>query len=453
MPTKIKLLFVDDDRFMRQSFVELILHYEYQIMTANDGRDALEKLENYPADIVITDIVMPSMDGLSLLREIQARHPNIFVVVVTHSSRIEEAVKCMRAGAYDYILKPFVFNSIISVIEGIISVGRLPENGRSRRNRRLGGSDFFGIVGKDQAMKAIYRQIDSLANTNANVLITGEAGTGKEITARAIHENSLRKSRPFVRVNCTAMTERIANRRLFGQETGAAPGPAAVEAGYVEAAEGGVLFLDAMGALPLTSQASLLQCIETRMFRRVGGTRSVKSNVRMFGATSRDLAKQAKEARFREDLLLRINVVSIHLPPLRDRLLDIPLLIDHFLEKFNARARRRISGIRDDALEILQQYPWPGNVRELANVIENAAIFCRGRQIVPADLKEIQRESSGKRIHLTLSSWSLDHAEEALIRGALYETRGNLKQAAKTLGIARGTLYSKMKRYGIERSR
>lgn len=452
MPHKIKLLFVDDDRFMRQSFIELISNYAYQIKTANDGMDALEQLEDYPADIVITDIMMPNMDGLSLLEEIQIRYPGIFVVVVTGSNRIEDAVKAMKAGAYDYILKPFVFNSIISVIEAIIGLSQASGRCYSGREKRRRGPHFLNIVGQDPAMIRLFERIDDLANTNATVLITGETGTGKDLTARAIHDNSLRKSGPFIRVNCAALTETISNSELFGHEKGAFTGAVATKVGYFEAAEGGSLFLDEIGDVSLTTQAALLHSIETRTFQRVGGTRTIKANVRMICATNRNLAKQVKEKRFREDLFYRINVVLLEIPPLRERVSDIPLLADYFLEKFNEKAKKNIIGISNGAMEILKQYAWPGNVRELSNVIENAAIFCRGRKIVPADIQEIRKESSHKTIRLTLSSWSLTHAEETLIRGVLYESKGNLKLAAETLGIARGTLYSKMKRYGIEKS-
>ena len=242
MPPKIKLLFVDDDRFMRQSFVELISNYDYQIRTANDGVEALEELDDYPADIVITDIMMPNMDGLALLDEIQNRYPEIFVLVVTGSSRIEDAVKAMKAGAYDYILKPFVFNSIIPVIEGIINFSQDSGYSYSGRKRRRQGPHFLNIVGQDPAMTALFDRIDDLANTNATVLVTGETGTGKDLTARAIHDNSLRKSGPFIRVNCAVLTESISNSELFGHEKGAFTGAVATKVGYFEAAEGGSLF-------------------------------------------------------------------------------------------------------------------------------------------------------------------------------------------------------------------
>ncbi|WP_373500528.1 sigma-54-dependent transcriptional regulator [Desulfococcus sp.] len=452
MTPRVKILFVDDDRFMRQSFVELIANYDYQIKTANDGLDALAHLQDYPADIVITDLMMPNMDGHALLEALQTSHPEVFVLVVTGSSNIEDAVKAMKSGAYDYILKPFVFNSIIAVIEGIIGFKNASGRAEPLRESRRNGLTFRNIVGQDPAMTELYERIDALATTNATVLITGETGTGKDLTAKAIHDNSLRKSGPFVRVNCAALTDTISNSEVFGHEKGAFTGAVTTKVGCFETAEGGSLFLDEIGDLSLTTQAALLQCIETRTFQRVGGARTIKANVRMICATNRNLAKLVEEKRFRAVLFDRINVVSLVLPPLRERVSDIPLLADHFLQQFNEKAKKNITGISNAATEILKQHVWPGNVRELANVIENAAIFCKGRKIVPADIQDIRREPSHKSIRLNLSSWSLDHAEETLIRGALYETRGNLKHAAETLGIARGTLYSKMKRYGIEKA-
>lgn len=448
---RAKILFVDDDRFMRQSFVELIANYDYQIKTANDGLEALAHLQDYPADIVITDIMMPNMDGHALLKAIQSRHPEAFVLVVTGSSNIEDAVRAMKSGAYDYILKPFVFNAIIAVIEGIVGFRNASDRPPSIRGRRRNGFEFQNIVGQDPSMREVYKRIEELSGTNATVLVTGEAGTGKSMIARAIHDSSLRKSGPFIRVDCTALKASDSIREWFGLEKPASNGAVKAKLGYFEAAEGGSLFLDEVGDISLATQAALLHCMEARTFQRVGGARPLKVNARMICATNRNLLKLVEEKRFEEMLLNRINVVRLTLPPLRERVSDIPLLAEYFLKQFNEKAKRNISGISRTAMEILKNHVWPGNVQELANVIEHAAIFCRGKKIVPADIQEIRRESSHKSIRLTLSSWSLNQAEETLIRGALHETRGNLKLAAQTLGIARGTLYSKMKRYGIEK--
>lgn len=452
MPPRAKILFVDDDRFMRQSFVELIANYDYQIKTANDGLDALTHLQDYPADIVITDLMMPNMDGHALLEAVQSRYPEVFVLVVTGSSNIEEAVRAMKAGAYDYILKPFVFNAIIAVIEGIIGFRNAADRRQPIRGRRRNGLAFPNIVGQDPSMTDLLKRIEELSGTNATVLITGEAGTGKSLVARTIHDQSLRKSGPFVRVDCAVPKASDGNSEWFGLEKPASNGAVKAKVGYFEAAGGGSLFLDEVGDLSLATQAALLHFMESRTFQRVGGARPLKANVRMICATNRNLEKLVEEKRFEAVLLNRINVVRLALPPLRERISDIPLLAEHFLQRFNEKAKKNIAGISRAAMEILKQHVWPGNVRELAGVIEHAAIFCRGRKIVPADIQEIRREPSHRSIRLTLSSWSLDQAEETLIRGVLHETRGNLKLAAETLGIARGTLYSKMKRYGIEKA-
>jgi len=447
MPPKAKLLFVDDDRFMRQSFVELISRYHYHVKTAKDGLDALEQLVDYPADIVVTDIVMPNMDGHALLEAIQARYPRVFVVVVTGSSRIEDAVQAIRAGAYDYILKPFVFNAIIAVLDGIISSSRSSRGGRARKARPQKGRRSADMVGQDPAVTDLHERIDQAAKTNAPVLITGEIGTGKNLTAMAVHDRSLRRTGPFVRVDCAALKEIVGNGEMFGFEKDGT----AAHTGYLEAAEGGSLFLDDVGELPPSIQTELLNGIETRSFRRVGGEKRLKSTVRIISATHRNLAKQVEDQRFLAGLFSRISVVSLEVPPLRDRASDIPLLAAFFLEKFNEEGKKKVVGIRRDVMEILKRYPWPGNVRELSTVIENAAIFCRGQKIVPADIQAIRTEAAHKTIRLALSSWSLDHAEESLIRGALYDNNGNLRLTAEALGIARGTLYTKMKRYGIEK--
>lgn len=449
---RARILFVDDDRFMRQSFVELIANYDYQIKTANDGLDAMAHLQDYPADIVITDLLMPNMDGHALLDALQIRHPEVFVLVVTGSSNIEDAVKAMKSGAYDYILKPFVFNAIIAVIDGIIGFKNASDRRRSIPGQRRNGLAFQNIVGQDSSMTALYKRIEELSGTNATVLITGEAGTGKSLIARTIHDNSLRRSGPFFRVDCTALKETDSTCEWFGLEKAASRGAVTIKVGYIEAAEGGSLFLDEIGDLSLTTQAMLLRCMESRSFQRVGGAKTLKANVRVICATNRNLEKLVEEKRFDAMLLNRINVVRLELPPLRERASDIPLLADHFLRQFNEKAKKNIAGISRAAMEILKHHVWPGNVQELSDVIEHAAIFSRGRKIVPADIQEIRREPSRKSIRLTLSSWSLDQAEETLIRGVLHETRGNLKMAAQTLGIARGTLYSKMKRYGIEKA-
>jgi two-component system NtrC family response regulator/two-component system response regulator HydG len=422
------------------------------IETASDGKDALKKLETFPADIVITDVMMPNMDGLTLLKKIRQRFPNIFVVVVTSQDSMEDAVRAVKGGAYDCISRPFNFPLIRMLIEKITDHRKLLQTGdytgtKSRKKHR-----FDNIIAQDHKMFEIFRRISDVATTDATVLITGESGTGKELIAEAIHYRSPRKHGPLIRVNCAAITETLISSELFGHEKGAFTGATAQKKGYFELAEKGTIFLDEIGSIPVSTQISLLRILESRTFQRVGGACTLKADIRVVCATNKNLSKMIKEKRFREDLFYRINVVSIHAPPLRERKSDIPLLANHFLKKYCAKTKKDVFRISKAAMEMLIRYDWPGNVRELANIIENAVIFCKGREFVPDDLPhEFKKSSQTKDFTFRLFSRSLPLAEATLIRKVLEETNWNLKQAAKELDIARGTLYSKMEKYGIEK--
>ncbi len=452
MTSNIKLLFVDDEEAVRFFFREGLINEALEIETASDGVEALKKLKAFPADIVITDVRMPNMDGLTLLEEIRMRYPDIFVVVVTAYGSIEDAVKAMKAGAYDYVLKPFDFDTIRRVIEKITGHKRILEKNIFLGKEHRKGYRFENIIGQDPKMFEIFRKIMDVANTNATVLITGESGTGKELIAEAVHFGSPRRSEPLIKVNCAALTETLINSELFGHEKGAFTGAIAQKKGHFELADEGSIFLDEIGDVPIPTQISFLRVLELGTFQRVGGTRTLKVDTRVICATNKDLSHAVKEKLFREDLFYRINVVPIHMPPLRERKSDVPLLANHFLRKYCTEARKNILRISRAAMNILIRYDWPGNVRELANIVENAVIFCKGREIIPADLPEELKETTQKKgFTLGLSSISLPLAEATMIRKVLEETNWNLKQAARELDIARGTLYSKMKKYGIEK--
>lgn len=451
MSSKSKVLFVDDDRLMRKLFLRTISVSDVFIAeTATDGMDALEKLEKFNADVVFTDIMMSNMDGLTLLEEIRVRYPDIFVVIVTSSDSIEDAVTAMKSGAYDYILKPFGFESIITVLETITGHKEISRERFTKKDLRK-GYRFENIVGQAPSMLEIFQRIEDVAQTNATVLITGETGTGKDLTAAAIHYKSHRKGGPFIKVNCAALTESLSNSELFGHEKGAFTGAISQKKGYFEIADGGTIFLDEIGDVPLPTQVTLLHSIESKTFQRVGSTKTLQSNIRITCATNKPLPQMVEEKRFREDLFYRINVVSINIPPLRERKSDIPVLADYFFKKYCTEIQKNIIGISNAAMKILNAYEWPGNVRELSNAIENAVIFCKSRKIVPANLMTIQDTVESKPFTLKLSSWSLPDAEATIIRKVLQETEGNLNQASKKLHIARGTLYSKMKKYGIKK--
>ena len=422
------------------------------IETASDGMEALKKLKTFPADIVITDVLMPVMDGLSLLKEIRECYPDIVVIVVTGYGSIDNAVQAMKLGAYDYILKPFDFDMIKMVIEKIVSHRRiLQENIFSEKERRK-GYRFKNIIGRDPKMYKVFRMITDVAKTNATVLITGESGTGKELVAEAIHYRSLRRENTLITVNCAAFTKTLINSELFGHEKGAFTGAIAQKKGHFELADGGTVFLDEIGDIHLQTQISLLRVLELKTFQRVGGTMTIKVDIRVVCATNKDLSDKVKENLFREDLFYRIAVVSIHIPPLRERKSDIPLLVSYFMEKYCTETKKKIIRISGAAMKMLIEYNWPGNVRELSNVIERAIIFCKGTEIILDNLPEDIKKASQKKVFgLSLSSMSLPLTESILIRRVLEETNWNLKQAAMELEIARGTLYSKIKKYGIDK--
>ena len=453
MTSKTKLLFVDDEEAVRFFFREGLINEALEIKTASDGKEALKKLKAFRADIVITDARMPNMDGLLLLKEIKMRYPDIFVVMATGYGTIEDAVKAMKAGAYDYVLKPFDFDTIRRVIEKITSHKSILHEKLFLGNERRKRYRFKNIIGQDAKMFAIFQKIIDVADTNATVLITGESGTGKELIAEAIHFGSSRRSEALIKVNCAAFTETLINSELFGHEKGAFTGATAQKKGHFELAHKGTIFLDEIGDVPIPTQISLLRVLESGTFQRVGGTSTVNVDVRVICATNRDLSHAIKEKIFREDLFYRISVVPIHMPPLRERKADIPLLANYFLKKYSNETKKNIFGISRAAMNILYGYDWPGNVRELANTIENAVIFCKGREIIPADLPEESRATSHtKEFDLKLSSSSLPLAAATIIRKVLEQTNWNLKRTAKELDIARGTLYSKMKKYGIKKS-
>ena len=450
---KINVLFVDDEKGYRDSFRRALRKEETILLqTASDGEDALDKLNSFPADVVITDVMMPRMNGLELLEEIRMRYPNIFVLVVTGFGSIEDAVSAMKAGAYDYILKPFDFDVIRMVLKKIAGHKNVLNGAAHEENEQRKGYRFENIIGQDPKMFEIYQKIEDIATTKATVLITGESGTGKELIAEAVHCKSSRKDMPLVMINCAALTETLINSELFGHEKGAFTGAVRQKKGHFEIADGGTILLDEIGDIPVTTQVSLLRVLELGTFKRVGGTRTIKVDTRVICSTNKDLSKAVQEKLFREDLFYRINVISLHIPPLRERKSDIPLLADHFLKKYSTEVEKDVPRVSKAAMDLLIRYDWPGNVRELANIIENAVIFAKGKEIAPENLPvEIREPVKSKGFTLNLSSSSLPLAEATMIRKVLEQTNWNLKQAAKELGIARGTLYSKMSKYEIKK--
>jgi len=453
MSAKIKVLFVDDEKGCRESFLRAMRREDTLLLeTACDGKEALKKLKMFPADVVITDIMMPGMDGFALLEAIKKRYPDVFVLIVTGMGSIEDAVKAMKAGAYDYILKPFDFHVIKMLLEKITEHKRILKKAAFVENEQRKGYRFENIIGQDPKMFEIYQKITDIARSKATVLITGESGTGKEVIAEAIHYRSPRREKSLIAFNCAALTDTLINSELFGHEKGAFSGAITQKKGHFELADEGTIFLDEIGDIPIPTQVVLLRVLELGTFQRVGSTRTTKVDIRIICATNKDLSEAVKEKLFREDLFYRINVVMLHIPPLRERKSDIPLLVNHFLGKYCAENKKDISLISKAAMNILVRHDWPGNVRELANVIENAVIFCKGGEILLDNLpEELRTTIQTKAFTLELPSSSLPVAEATMIRKVLEETNWNLKRAAKELDIARGTLYSKMNKYAIEK--
>jgi len=453
MISTTRLLFVDDEGPIRRLFRSVMGQDESVLLeTVSDGKEALKKLKTFPADIVITDMKMPKMGGLALLEEIRIRYPDIFVVILTAYGSIEDAVKAMKAEAYDYILKPFDFDTIRRMIDKITDHKKILQKsiflGKERRKKYR----FENIIGQNPKIFHVFQKIMDVAETDVTVLINGETGTGKELITNSIHFGSPRRFQPLIKVNCAALTETLINSELFGHEKGAFTGATAQKRGHFELADRGTIFLDEIGDIPIPTQISLLRVLESKTFQRVGGTTTLKVDTRVICATNKDLSHAIKEKLFREDLFYRINVAPIHIPPLRERKSDIPLLANHFLRKYCTETKKNIHRISRAAINILIRYNWPGNVREMSNTIENAVIFCKGRELIPANLPEELRKTTRKKgFTLVLSSRSLPLAEATMIHKVLEETNWNLKQAAKELDIARGTLYSKIKKYGIKR--
>jgi len=448
-PQKCRVLYVDDEPAYGRLFSRGMEDDDrFSIITATSGEEALRILQDCPIQIVLTDLLMPRMDGLHLLEEIKRCWPDTFVLMLTGVDSADKAVKAMKAGAYDYILKP------LDIAMVRLQLGKILQHRQLLQDTLPPAGDdyrFENMVGKDPIMFKLFEKIQQVAQSEATVLICGESGTGKELIAEAIHARSRRCDKPFVRVNCAALTESLISSALFGHEKGAFTGAATQKTGFFEYASKGTIFLDEIGDIPVQTQVALLRVLEMGSFQRVGGTETINVDVRVICATNQDMSTAVKEKTFREDLYYRINVVSLAAPALRERKSDIPLLAQFFLELYQRKSAKTISGFSRPALARLCNYHWPGNVRQLANAIERAVIFCQGRQILPEHLPDELHNESEHDFSLTLHDSSLASVEESLIRTVLEEKHWHLSHAAEALGIARGTLYSKMERYHIQK--
>ena len=440
---------VDDEPAQRELVGGFLRKQGFDVAEAPDGRTALERFRKEPFDLLLTDQKMPGLSGLELLEAARAVTPAVAVIIMTAYGTIETAVAAIKGGAADYLTKPLNLDELLHRIAQVRERQRLIMENRELREALQERHRVEGIIGESGRMQEVLSLVRRVAGSDATILIQGESGTGKELIARAIHYASPRAGAPLVSVNCAALPETLLESELFGHEKGAFTGAVAARKGRFELADGGSLFLDEIGDLPLHLQVKLLRVLQEREFERVGSSRPVAVNVRLLAATHRDLEALVRAGRFRDDLYYRINVVSISLPPLRERREDIPLLLDHFVEKFSRRNGKRIGGLTREAREALLRYDYPGNVRELENLVERAVILTRdeviGLEDLPLGVKEREGETSGETSLTVL----VEGLERRMIREALARADGVQTQAAEILGISERVLRYKLKKYGL----
>ncbi len=430
------LLIVDDDPVTLDLLKEVLSKEGYQVTGALGGEEAIARGMDNLFDIVITDVRMGDRDGMEVLRSFKKVAPETTVIMITAFGSIETAIEAIREGAFDYVSKPFKLDEIKLTVHRALEQRRLLEENKFYRQELLTKYKFKNVIGQTPPMVQVYKTIARVANSKSTVLLFGESGTGKELVARSIHYNSPRNDRPFIPVDCASLVENLLETELFGHVRGAFTGALHAKRGLFEEADGGTLFLDEVSNLNLSMQTKLLRFLQEHEIKRVGGTESLKVDVRVIAATNHLLEPLVKEGRFREDLFYRLNVVSITLPPLRERKEDIPLLANHFLQKFSEENHKTISHISPEALQVLTEYSWPGNVRELENSIERAVILTAHPIILPEDLPQKVMETIPEKKPL-----SLKDVEKSHVLKVLQETKGNKKKAAEILGIDRTTLY------------
>jgi len=443
--TQIKILIVDDEMIMRESLAGWLERDGYDVKVAESGEKALEMLKNEHFDVVFMDIKMDGMSGLEALPHIKESDPDIEVVMITAYGSIATAIKAMKNGAFDYLLKPFDPDELGILIEKIVKHRLQAQENQFLRQQVQEQSRFESLTGQSAAMQKVFDLIEDVAPMNSTVLITGETGTGKGLAAKAIHTHSSCSEGPFVVVNCGAIPEHLMESELFGYEKGAFTDAKETKKGRLEMAHGGTLFLDEIGEIGMRMQIDLLRVLEDRVFYRVGGTRPIEAEFRVIAATNRNLESAIREGLFREDLFYRLHVVSFAMPPLRERKEDIPLLAEHFLNHFAQETNKPVDRISREAIDEMMLYEWPGNVRELENAIERAVVVGKGRAILPEDLPIFRPDC------MAPEKKTLREIEKVHIAQILDECGWNIAKSAKILGIDRSTLYSKIKRYQIRK--
>ena len=464
-----QILVADDEPNLRRVLRAQLMRDGYDVVLVEDGQQAIEALEDHHVDVIISDLRMPKVDGMALLKHVVERHPDIPVILITAHGTVDTAVEALKLGAFDYVTKPFEQSELRNVV------------GKATRTRELSDREVgtplatgdeapeqgrYRLIGKSQPMRDVYQVIDKVADTPSTVLLTGESGTGKELIARALHENGGRSTMPFIRVNCAAIPRDLIESELFGYEKGAFTGAVTSKPGRFELAHQGTLFLDEIGEIPVNMQVKLLRAIQEQEFERVGGIKTIGVDVRLVAATNRDLQREIKAGRFREDLYYRLNVVQVRLPPLRERISDIPLLVEHFIRRFREKLDKDVAGVGEAAMERLLAHPWPGNIRELENVIERCLLFSEGSHIEVDDLPpELLGDRAPRKAPEPVAEGgaapeptgglkeavreATSRLERELIVRALTKTGGNVTHTARLLKISRKSLQTKMKELGL----
>jgi DNA-binding NtrC family response regulator len=495
-PARARILIADDEVNLRKVLGAILTRAGHEVLEAADGEAALALIDS-SVSVVITDLRMPRLDGMGLLRRLVSEFPDLPVILITAHGSVDSAVEAVKLGAFDYVEKPFEQAQIREVVDKALRTAEL--NGTAPRPSLAvpsnSGSGRYGLIGRSRELEQIFAIIDKVADTPSTVLVTGESGTGKELIARAMHHHSSRRQGPFIKINCAAIPKTLMESELFGYEKGAFTGAVGQKPGRFELADGGTLFLDEIGEIPVEMQVKLLRVLQESEFERVGGIKTLKVDVRLVAATNRTLQTEVAEGRFREDLFYRLNVVPIHLPPLRERAGDIPLLVAHVMKKFNERLKKQVERIDPEALDCLVAHAWPGNIRELENVLERSILFADGPSLrlrdLPPELQALRGLSSpprgraanaeGLRLDETLGALlqgdgpdgeesaeepstrgsvgdgslkelvraETERLERELIQRALDDTNGNVTQAAKRLQISRKSLQLKMKEFGL----
>lgn len=449
---KKRILLVDDEKNILKVMSASLKKEGYDVETARSGEEAIGKIGNNRYNLVITDYKLPRINGLDLLQELKSKDPELPIIILTAYGTIEKAVEAMKKGAYNYLTKPINLEELNIVVSDAIERYALIEENKALRQRLLDKYSFDNIIGKSPALEEVFKMIRMVSQSNANILIIGESGTGKELVAKAIHFGSERKDFSFVPVDCAAIPEGLLENEIFGHEKGAYTGAHDKKIGLIEQAHRGTLFLDEVGELSLNLQKKLLRILQEREFQRLGGKERVKVNIRVIAATNRDLEQDVKEGRFREDLFYRLNVVSIPIPPLRDRIDDIPLLAEYFLRKYNEENKKDIRTFDPEVVKLFMNYGWRGNVRELENVVERAVVLCNFEKIILDNIPPNIVDSAGDNRHiLTLSSDSMNllEVERKIIQKTLNGVNWNQTRASVILGISRKQLRTKMKNLGL----